>query len=220
MDFGILSIEDSTFINNTAFNYGGALALEYNQRTTISNSKFRNDKSENDAGGAIYLRESPMTGTDLNFSNCSATFGAGITSLNSAITLKSIYGDSNTATYNGGVIFHMYGSFSLIDGGFNNNRAHNGGALFIDNSTSFTLMNVEFTNNQAEYCAGAIYSLLNNLKKGNSVKDTINQNKFENNSATFKDDEYEVSKVEILIGDGNYTMFKVNDTEITTLPSY
>ena len=220
MDFGILSIEDSTFINNTAFNYGGALALEYNQRTTISNSKFRNDKSENDAGGAIYLRESPMTGTDLNFTNCSATFGAGITSLNSAITLKSIYGDSNTATYNGGVIFHMYGSFSLIDGGFNNNRAHNGGALFIDNSTSFTLMNVEFTNNQAEYCAGAIYSLLNNLKKGNSVKDTINQNKFENNSATFKDDEYEVSKVEILIGDGNYTMFKVNDTEITTLPSY
>ncbi|WP_405290290.1 C1 family peptidase [Methanobrevibacter sp.] len=220
MDFGILSIEDSTFINNTAFNYGGALALEYNQRTTISNTKFRNDKSENDAGGAVYLRESPMTGTDLNFNNCSATFGAGITSLNSAITLKSVYGDDNTVTYNGGVIFHMYGSFSLIDGGFNNNRAHNGGALFIDNSTSFTLMNVEFTNNQAEYCAGAVYSLLNNLKKGNSIKDAINQNKFENNSAAFKDDEYEVSKVEILIGDGNYTMFKVNETEITTLPSY
>lgn len=220
MDTGFLTVVNSTFINNTAFNYGGAIALEYNQKTSITNSKFVNDKSTNDAGGAIYLRESPMTGDGLNFTNCSATFGGGLTSLNSAITLKSIYGEDNTAKYNGGVIFHMYGSFSLISSSFNNNYAHNGGALFIDNSTSFTLMTTSFTNNKAEYCAGAIYSLLNNLKRGNSVKDLITGNSFSNNSAVFKEDEYEVSKIEIKIGDGNYTMFKVNDTEITTLPSY
>lgn len=220
MDFGYLTIADSTFINNTAFNYGGAIALEYNQKTTITNSRFKNDKSTNDAGGAIYLRESPMTGDGLEFTNCSATFGAGITSLKSVMTLKAINGENNTAKYNGGVIYHMYGSFSLIDSSFNNNHAHNGGALFIDNSTSFTLMSTSFTNNKAEYCAGAVYSILNNLKRGNSVKDVINGNTFSNNSAEFKDDEYEVSKIEIRIGDGNYTMFKVNETEISTLPSY
>ena len=220
MEGGYLNVVDSTFINNTAFNYGGAIALEYNQRTVISNSKFEKDTSENDAGGAIYLRESPMTGTNLNFTGCSATFGAGITSLKSSMTLKSIYAENNTAIYNGGVIFHMYGSFSLITSTFNNNNAHNGGALFIDNSTSFTLLTTTFTNNKAEYCAGAVYSILNNLKRGNSVKDTITENKFENNSAAFKDDEYEVSKIEIKIGSGNYTMFKVNDTEISSLPSY
>ena len=220
MEGGYLSISDSTFINNIAYNYGGAIAAEYNQRTTITNSKFRNDSSTNDAGGAIYLRESPMTGTELEFTDCNATFGAGITSLNSAMTLKSIHGENNTAEYNGGVIFHMYGSFSLISSSFNNNSAHNGGALFIDNSTSFTLMTTSFTNNRAEYCAGAVYSILNNLKRGNSVKDSITENTFSNNTAVFKDDEYEVSKVEITIGDGNYTMFKVNETETTTLPSY
>ncbi len=220
MDFGYLTIADSTFINNTAFNYGGAIALEYNQKTTITNSRFKNDKSTNDAGGAIYLRESPMTGDGLDFTNCSATFGAGLTSLNSAMTLKSITGENNTAKYNGGVIYHMYGSFSLMSSSFSNNHAHNGGALFIDNSTSFTLMGTSFTNNTAEYCAGAVYSILNNLKRGNSIKDTINGNSFSDNSAEFKDDEYEVSKVEIKIGDGNYTMFKVNETNITSLPSY
>ena len=220
MEGGYLTVTDSTFINNTAFNYGGALALEYNQRTIISKSKFKNDRSTNDAGGAIYLRESPMTGDELNFTDCYATFGAGITSLQSSMTLKSVYGENNTAKYNGGVIFHMYGSFSLVSSSFKNNFAHNGGALFIDNSTSFTLMTTSFTDNRAEYCAGAVYSILNNLKRGNSIKDSININTFENNSAVFKDDEYEVSKVEITIGDGNYTMFKVNDTEISSIPSY
>ena len=220
MDSGYLTIRDSTFINNSAYNYGGALALEYNQRTTLTNTRFINDKSENDAGGAIYLRESPLSADGLNFTDCYATFGSGLTSLNSAITLKSVYAENNAAKYNGGVIFHMYGAFSMINSVFNNNSAHNGGAIFIDNSTSFTLMTTTFTNNKAEYCGGAVYSLLNNLKRGNSVKDAINGNVFNNNSADFRDDEYEVSHIEIKIGDGNYTMYKVNETEIGTLPSY
>ena len=220
MDYGYLTVTGSSFINNTAYNYGGAIAVEYNQRTTILNSRFENDKSTNDAGGAIYLRESPMTGNNLNFTNCQATFGGGLTSLKSDLSLRGVIAENNTAEYNGGAIFHMYGTFSLMNSSFDNNNAHNGGALFIDNSTSLTLITTSFTNNKAEYCGGAVYSLLNNLKKGNSVKDVITGNSFSNNTAAFKDDEYEVSHVELKIGDGNYTMFKVNETEVTTLPSY
>ena len=163
MDNGYLTIIDSHFINNTAYNYGGAIALEYNIRAIINNTEFIGDKSTNDAGGAIYLRCSPISGSDLKFKNCEATFGAGLTSLNSTVNLELIDGEGNVAKYNGGVIYHMYGSFSLKDSSFTNNSACSGGALFIDNSTSFYLLNSVFTNNKASVSAGAVYSLLNNL---------------------------------------------------------
>ena len=219
MDTGYLSVYDTLFINNSAYNYGGAIALEYNIKSTISGSSFINDSSINDAGGAIYLRESPLTIEDSTFSDCFATFGSGVTSLSSDVYAKSIKGYDNVAKYNGGVFYHMYGTFSMSDSSFNNNSAHNGAALFIDNSTSFTLLTTNFINNKADYCAGAVYSLLNNLKRGNSVKDTITGNVFMNNTAVFMNDEYEVNDVDLNIGNGNYTLYKVNSTDIGVLPS-
>ena len=220
MDNGYLTIIDSHFINNTAYNYGGAIALEYNIRAIINDTEFIGDKSTNDAGGAIYLRCSPISGSDLKFKNCEATFGAGLTSLNSTVNLELIDGEGNVAKYNGGVIYHMYGSFSLKDSSFTNNSACSGGALFIDNSTSFYLLNSVFTNNKASVSAGAVYSLLNNLKRGESIRDSINGNTFSENEAPLYNDEYETKEISVIIGNGNYTMYKVNDTDIGELPNY
>ena len=220
MDNGYLTIANSHFINNTAYNYGGAIALEYNIRALINTTEFIGDKSTNDAGGAIYLRCSPISASDLKFESCEATFGAGLASLNSTVNLELINGENNIAKYHGGAIYHMYGSFSLKDSSFTNNSASSGGALFIDNSTSFYLINSQFINNSASISAGAVYSILNNLKSGESIRDNVNGNTFSGNEAPSYDDEYETTKLNIVIGNGNYTMYKFNDTDIGELPDY
>ena len=220
MDSGIISIQGSYFINNTARNYGGAVALEYNEQTTISDCHFIGDSSINEAGGGLYVVNTPMTANNLEFINCTANFGAGLCSLNSSVSLSSIKGRNNQAKYNGGAIYHMYGSFTLTNSEFKNNNAHNGGALFIDNSTSLTITDTTFTNNNASIAAGAVYSLLNNLKKGNSLNDTVTGNKFISNEAMLFNDIYEIDKVDLNLGNGNYTMYQYKEVEIDELPSY
>ena len=220
MDYGVLTIDNSYFINNTAFNYGGAIALEYNQRATITGTEFIGDVSTNDAGGGIYLKNSPISGENLKFTDCTATFGSGITSLYSTVNLKSITGKNNIAKYYGGVLYHMYGAYSLSDSSFTNNSARNGGAVFIDNSTSLYLTSTTFINNKASISGGAVYSLLNNLKRGNSVKDTLTENIFIDNEAPLFNDAYESDKIDLNIGNGNYTMYHYNESEIGDLPSY
>ncbi|WP_297981955.1 Ig-like domain-containing protein [uncultured Methanobrevibacter sp.] len=219
MDSGIISINNSHFINNTARNYGGAVALEYNSRTTITNTEFIGDISINDAGGGLYLLESPLTASNLNFTNCSASFGAGLCSLNSQVSLTNIKGKGNRAKFNGGAIFHMYGTFTLTESEFENNSARNGGALFIDNSTSLTITNSQFKYNNASMTAGAVYSLLNTLKRGLSLSDKITGNSFESNEASLFKDNYEVDHIDLNIGNGNYTMYQYKEIEIDELPS-
>ena len=57
---GILEASDCSFIKNTASVYGGAIAWESNyfngNRIVIKRSKFTEDVSIKDAGGAIYLK--------------------------------------------------------------------------------------------------------------------------------------------------------------------
>ena len=64
----------------------------------------------------------------------------------------------------------MYGDFSITGSKFTNNSARNGGALFIDNSTSLYLRSNIFTNNVASYAAGAIYSLLNKYEPQKAIE--------------------------------------------------
>ncbi len=220
IDTSTLYVRGCTFINNNAFNYGGSITAEYDSQVVISNSKFINSTSTDDAGGAIYLRQSSLNANNVEFTECYSTFGSGITSLSSSVTLTSVKAKNNRAHWNGGVIYHMYGAFSISDSSFTNNSANNGGALFIDNSTSFRISTTTFTNNKATFAAGAVYSILNKLARGTSIRDPSLGNIFINNSAEFRDDEYEVEKVDLRIGNGNYTLYKVNETEVSSLPAY
>ena len=212
---GYLEIVDTIFNFNMAYNYGGAIACENTINVTISKSKFYNSISKNDAGGAIYVRSSPFTGNSIDFVNSSSTFGSAITSLKSTVSLVDVYCENNTARWDGGAIYHMYGDFSLTDSKFLNNSARNGGALFIDNSTSLFLRNNVFVNNLASHTAGSIYSILN------IFKGPIDQqnNTFNGNQAYFMNDIFDTSTVNLTIGNGNYTMYKVNPVEVDDLPS-
>ncbi len=214
---GSLDIIDSMFINNFAYNYGGSIAGDYGTGITISRSKFLNSYSMVDAGGAIYTRVATLKISNVDIINSSATFGGAIATLNTNVSLNGFNAYNCTAKWDGGAVYHMYGNFSSVSGKFNNNSANNGGALYIDNSTNFFLRSNTFRNNNAISTAGAIYSICNTFNGMGSVRQW---NTFNNNKANFKDDEYVISSINLSIGNGNYTMYKQNVSEITDIPSY
>lgn len=213
MDGGYLEIINSTFMDNYAYNYGGAIACEYNSQVTISKSKFINSTSLNDAGGAIYAKSSKLTADHINITGSKATFGGAITALSSTVSLEELFAENNSAQYEGGAIYQMYGTITIRNSNFINNSASNGGALFIDNTTNMIQYQNVFTNNTAFNSGGAIYSLLN-------AKSRINLNEYYNNVALNENDLYETSSISLDIGDGNYVMYKNNSTFIGILPSY
>lgn len=209
---GDLIILNSLFFNNTAYNYGGAIACESNVRISINNTRFIRDSSLNDAGGALYILSSNFKAFKLTITNCSATFGAAITSLKSNLNLNNLTLTGNAAKYEGGAIYQIYGSILLNASKFINNSARNGGGLFIDDVTVNNITGNEFINNTASNYAGAVYSLLMN-----SINLTANT--FENNHAFLFNDTYSTSSINLTIGNGNYQIIVLNQTLNSTLPS-
>ncbi len=213
MGAGYLAVFDSQFINNCAYNFGGAIACENTLNVTISKSKFIRDYSIDDAGGAIYVKASPIAVSYCDFINCSATFGGAITTLKSDVKLNHVNAQNNSAKWDGGVIYHMYGMFYSTSGNYNNNSARNGGALYIDNSSDLLLISNIFESNKANIQGGAIFSLLNNLRL------SLTGNTYRNNEAPINKDYLDTSDLNANIGNGNYTNYLIGNEEIADIPS-
>ena len=209
---GLIDIEDCLFLNNHAFQFGGAVAIENSNNVTIKRSKFINDYSAEDGGGAVFTLSSNCWGDCLNFSKCNATFGAGIVALKSNIILNNSYFENNLAKYDGGSIYAIYGKATIINSTFENNHARNGGALFLDNLTLVSLKCDDFSNNTALNCAGAIYLISN-------MHIELENNSFAIMSETI-DDIYNCSTIHSIIHDSNYTQFNAPNVDITSLPKY
>lgn len=213
MNQGTLDIANSLFVNNTAYNYGGALVGLTDASVRIKNTRFINDTSLNDAGGAIYLYKSYLSGTDITAVNCSSTFGSVVTALDSTTALAYLNAIDNAARYEGGAVYQMYGGITITDSNFQNNSARNGGAVYIDDVSILKLTYNNFENNRAEMVAGAAYILLANTS-------TINNNNYSGNKAKSYDDVYQTKQVVMFIGNGNYTLILNNDTFDGELPDY
>lgn len=208
----LLDIRNSNFINCSSYGYGGAMACLNTDEVTISKSRFERCYSQDNAGGAIFVQLSSLVANDLEISNCNATFGGAMATLETDVDLTNVDCHDNYARWYGGAFYHMFGNFTLTDSLFSDNSASNGGALFIDDSPSLLIRNNNFTDNHALECAGAIFSLLNN------IEEPFN-NYYSGNSAKENDDEYIASELNLNIGNGNYTIFKVNPEEIDEFPS-
>ena len=205
-------INSCLFERNIAYNYGGAIACDGSSKLTIKNTRFKFDSSTNDAGGALYLKDSSIIIENSNFTNCNSLFGGAICDLNSDLSIDNAVFSSNDAVYDGGAIFKMYGDLSVLNSKFNFNAANNGGAIFTDNSSSFVVKSSRFSSNTAKYCGGVIYSLLNK----NSV---IESNIYTRNKANSYPNVFETDLVNLFIGNNNnYSMFKYN-TSLNELPS-
>ena len=212
---GNLNVSNSLFFNNYAYNYGGAIACDYASSIFVSKSKFYNSRSQEDAGGSIYIRDaSKFTADHIDISNSSATFGGALTTLNTTVSLSYVNMTDNSAKYDGGAIFHMYGGFTMSYSRFINNSAKNGGAIFIDNSTNAIFMRNTFTDNKATDTGGAIYSILNKFNPP-----LPRNNHFNSNTAAHGSDYYDSSSINLTIGNGNYTMYKGEVNPISSLPS-
>ena len=213
---GVLEITDSTFINNTAMNYGGAIACEskYSRdiRLTIKRSKFINDRCIKDAGGAVYIKSGTFTGEDLEISSCNATFGGAFALLKSYANLNNINAFANVAKYDGGVIYQIYGNLTLNNSIFSNNHAKNGGGLFVDASYLLDACNSLFINNSADLLAGAFYSLSNDYSDFNNLT-------YINNTAGAYDDLFKQDNESLIFTGGNYTLYNHVHDE-SPLPSY
>ena len=214
-----LDVYDSVFINNTALHYGGAIvtepAYESNAKPTlrIFRSSFINSTALNDAGGAIYARNTQFTADGLNISNSRATFGAAITLINTYSHLNNLICINNTASYDGGAIYQVLANTTLYNSKFIENSALNGGALYINSAYYGEFINNTFIANAAEYAGGAYYALYSDYAW------RVN-NTYSNNSAEIYEDLYETNELNLFIGNGNYTMYKANFTDSTELPSY
>lgn len=193
-----MDIQNSTFDSNIAKNGGGALGIF--KEAKITGSDFKNNKSEIENGGAIFLgSESVTTIEKTNFSgNSAATSGGAITTRdynanNSAakLDIKNSTFTANKATTNGGAIDNYFyvsaenGEFvSVKDTTFDSNSANNGGAIYnhgvADNNGKFGAIkadNVIFSNNTASTNGGAIYNE-GNLDISNSKFTSNNANKW------------------------------------------
>ena len=213
---GILEITDCVFINNLAYGYGGAIAADsssaQNSRVIIKKSRFTGDYSIGNAGGAVYLKSAQFTGEDINVSSCSATFGAAFTLLKTSTKIINLNACANTAMYDGGVIYQLYGDLNVTGSQFANNSAKNGGAIFINNADSCIIENNLFSNNSASYLAGAICSISNKNIKINST--------YQNNTALEHDDLFNQSELLFTLTDDDYGLYTVSVSDSTLPKSY
>ena len=208
---GNLTIINSLFYNNLAYEFGGAVLAD-KTRVIINNTRFIANRAAGDAGGAIYLISSTLTSYGMTVSDSSATFGGAITALRSALNLTGATFENNTAKYDGGAIYQFYGSLNMTSSRFISNAAKNGAGIFTDDVNVTGASSNQFINNTALNCGGAVYSLL-------KYNYTFLDNLFEDNTAFVFADVFTTSQVNLNIGDGNYTMYVLNGTSNSTIPS-
>ena len=212
MNGGTLTISDSLFKDNAADKYGGAIACEDGTYIEIDDSKFLNDYSNAEAGGAIYLKDVELVANNVEIINCSAPFGGAIASLNSKVSLNNFTAKNNRAKYYGGAVYSLYHSFEITHSALTNNSAGNGGAIFADGVSDFIINNNVFTDNSASI-GSAVFSQISDFYY-DSLYDKALNNKFVNNDA------YVNKGLNLTFNNNQHILFKLNASYNGSLPSY
>mgnify|MGYP001194497546 CR=1 FL=1 len=178
LNYGNVSIFDSTFVHNRALN-GGAITNA--GQLSITNSKFDGNRAEDDVqslAGAIFNAEgSNITITNTTFLNNFASYGGAIFNIGNLTVSESTAFD-NEAEFSGGVVYNFGGGVATIqDSLFFENQAFDGGALVNDNGT-LTITTSEFSDNTVESDGGVLYNM-------NDGAVTVFGSTFRGNSASF-----------------------------------
>lgn len=213
LPYGELSLSNCKFINNSAHWFGGAIASDKDSKISVVGTVFENCRSVDDAGGAIYAFSTDLEVRDSTFNNCSANFAGAICSLNTEILISYSNFTNNLARYEGGAVYKMYGSGTVIKSNFTKNAALNGGALFSDNCTSFEIKNSEFASNAATGFGGAIFSNAN-------PKLTVDGVTFTDNKASYNANMLNQSNFSPIVSStNNYSLFVYKSLFNGTLPA-
>jgi predicted outer membrane repeat protein len=141
-------IEDSSFISNTANNYGGGLYAS--GIATISDTDFISNSSANDGGGlyadSVRISAGKLTGNHVGLHG----YGGGLRAATLLVTDTQFI--SNAASIGGGA---WAGDASLNGGRFENNHSLLGGGLAVG---ALVLSGTEFVGNSADFGGGGAWA--------------------------------------------------------------
>ena len=166
---GSNTVDNCTFINNTANRYGGALYLTSSDNN-VAGCVFEENKAENaqstisNYGGAVYIGGSSYyTGSahDNLIDNCSfekntADYGGAVYVANTGenTTIKDSNFTENSAQLQGGAVA-VYAPTEIISSRFDSNTAENGGAMYWKDSDG-EITDSNYTKNRA-FSGSAIF---------------------------------------------------------------
>ena len=150
-----LYVADSTFINNSAKSYGGAVTFD--GTGNITDSVFINNTAVL-GGGAVYMWDYSHFISNSRFINNSAADGGAIIFILSDVSMNNNYFENNNAFEFGGGIF-AFGNLAVIEGSFAKNRAYyDGGAVYIYKGVN-SIYETFFKGNLAGYGGGGVHAL-------------------------------------------------------------
>ena len=166
-----IQIESSTFVNNVAIEKGGAIYATTGSIFEIEQSTFRYNRVVNNSGGALYcVLNSYCKVTDSNFTLNSGNSrgGAIYTKEMSKVNIVSSNFITNRAIQGGALAARDMGTLTLdnyiVDGStqhsivIHDNRAMQGGGIYLSNSFLYLGMKSELTQNSANVSGGGIYA--------------------------------------------------------------
>lgn len=192
-----ITIDNSSFSNNTGSFNGGVLHANTYSSITITCSYFSNNVAGNDGGTAYILMYSNMTVRNTTFQDSLAISGGGalFASDESNIYVNSSFFTDNEAGRFGGALFAWMGSsIALGNSCLDSNRAGRtryaldhligrsgfsidqaGGAVFLLKQSNIIIMNSSIINNEAGACGGGLFT--------DSSVSIIHNSNFSKNSA-------------------------------------
>ena len=155
LNANLMDIAGSTFISNTASNYGGAVYSR--SPLTVTTSTFNNNSSLAGGGGiqdygTLYLDTSTF------FGNSAQTLGGALNVSEGYVMVTNSTFLSNTSAQHGGALNnHSYGMVDVVNSTLQGNySAAYGGAVSNEAGSAVTLTNSLLTNNMANNFGGAI----------------------------------------------------------------
>jgi predicted outer membrane repeat protein len=188
---GVATFQFTKFINNTATDFGGAVAVRANTTLNISDSVFSGNSATGN-GGAIFTQGITNTIERTLISN--TTGGASVIEVSlvgNTTTLRNVTIEGST-TYQG-IVQNSAASFNIINCTFaNNTSSADGGGFLRSNGGAIEMTNTILYNNidnsgPLDHCmvggTGSFVSNNNNLMDGNDATcqfDTVTKNDQEN----------------------------------------
>lgn len=182
---GLLLIEDSLVTNNVAAAGAGVANLGGN--TIVSGSRFENNRSLDDCGGAIYSAFGSLAIRDTEIISNFASCGGGIASYQSSVVMTDIILVGNRSNHVGGAVY-SYDNSLVISGAIISGNAvvgvpppplrfQSGGGLHLNSvgeDGQARIISSTIANNQADDRGGGIYNtgklvIRNSTISGNSA---------------------------------------------------
>lgn len=169
-----LIIVNSKFNTNKVSSRGAGVYAESNSTLLVRNSTFEN--SHADEGAAIYGIN--LTKVDIEKSSFKDNIASrgGAVYLTKSFNIRFVNSEfiQNAAIHNYGGAIQVVGSnISIINSEFHNNSAYSGGAVYVEDSSVFTVRNSTFEDNDARNNVGGAIALAG---EANIYNSTFNRN--------------------------------------------